>query len=153
MKEEISVREFRPEDAPEIVRLHKESEDCFEEMDVDEPFIYHVAARSDYKFYVAESSGRIVGFCGVLYFASFGRAEVGPIAVDKSFRRRLAASRLLERVLRFLRTNGTRRVIARVKAGNSGSLLFFSTAGFIQEGLFKEYTKKKEDVLQLVRFL
>ena len=149
----FSVREFRCEDAVEIVRLHKESEQFFEEMDIDEEFILNLARRADFRFFVASIDCRIAGFCGVLFFPNVGRAEIGPIAVDVRCRNRDVATQLFAETTRFLKENGVRRLIARVKADNSNAESFFLRMGFEKEGFFRQYTKKGEDVTQYVKFM
>ncbi|MBN2250748.1 MAG: GNAT family N-acetyltransferase [Candidatus Altiarchaeota archaeon] len=153
MEDEVSLRRFRPSDTGEIMRIHSESEEFFEETGVDEGFIKSIASRSDFIFFVAETKGRVAGFCGVLFLANVGRAEAGPIAVDARFRGRGIATKLLECVMAFLEGMRIQRVIVRIKAQNTGAMDYFLKRGFTQEGFFRRYTRKGEDALQLVRFL
>lgn len=151
--ENVVIRGFQDSDAKEIVRLHKDSERFFEDMEMDEPFILSVSRRRDFDFLVAESEGSVVGFCGFLSFPLFGRAEIGPIAVDSRFRRRGVGGRLARSALGSLKSCGISRVIVKVKAGNVGAISFFSGMGFEREGLFRRFTKSGEDVVQCVLFL
>ena len=153
MQPAISVREFRSDDARHMARLHKESEQCFEERDIDEGFILGVAGRSDFRFYVASAGSGIVGFCGVMFYPHVGRAEIGPIAVDARYRNRKIAAKLLAGTEDFLRKSAIHRVIARVKAQNSNAVRFFLSMGFQEEGFFRRYTRNNEDVVQYVKFL
>jgi len=153
MMDDISIREFRLGDAEAIVRLHSESQEFFEEMDVTKEFIQAIAERADYRFFIAEKLGELVGFSGVLYHPSLLRAEIGPIAVSKKRRNQGIGRALYEECVGFVKAQGIRRLIAKVKAGNGNALEFFEHAGFAREGFFQEYTKGGEDVIQLVKFI
>ncbi len=152
MAEEIYIREFEPRDAKEIVALHRESQECFEDMEVDEEFIRAIAQRVDYRFFVAVKQGALIGFSGVLYHPSLMRAEIGPLAVSKDCRRTGVGRMLIESCIIFARDHSIRRLIVKVKAENSGALGFFESRGFAREGFFREYTKDREDVVQLYAF-
>lgn len=153
LKEELLIRDFRPGDAGEIVRLHGESPDFFEDARINEGFIEAIACRIDYRFFVCEKEDSFLGFCGVLYYVSYGRAEIGPIVVSEEMRRRKVGKQLVDYIFGFLGEQGIRRVTAKVKANNVGAQSFFESLGFGREGYFKEYTMDREDVVQYVKFL
>jgi ribosomal protein S18 acetylase RimI-like enzyme len=153
MPQRTSLREYITGDASSIIRLHAQSEEAFEELDLSEEFIDYIARRDDFRFYVATLDGLIIGFCGVLYYPSMGRSEIGPIAVDKRYRRTAVAKELFEAAASYLKKRDIRRVTAKVKAVNTGAISFFTCMGFAEEGFFREYTRKKEDVIQLVKFI
>lgn len=153
MQTDLSIREFEPQDVREVIRLHKESEDFFEEMEVNEEFIINISQRRDFRFFIAVLNGRVVGCIGILFYTHVGRAEIGPIAVDKKYRNMQIGTRLLEKALEFLKDRKIHRLISKVKADNQGAMDFFLRRGFQKEGYFREYTKKREDVVQFVRFI
>jgi len=153
MLSKLQIREYISGDATQIIRLHTQSEESFEELDLTEEFIEYIARRGDFCFYVATLDGSLIGFCGVLYYPSMGRSEVGPIAVDNRFRRANVGKELYDSTVAYLKSHGIRRVTAKVKASNTCAICFFTSLGFAQEGFFREYTRKKEDVLQLVKFI
>lgn len=148
----IRIRDYESGDSREIVRLHRESPDSFEE-EITESFIESIAFRIDYRIFVCEKEREFIGFCGVLYHISCGRAEIGPIVVDRGNRRMGVGRSLVEYVMEYLREQGIRRVTAKVKASNKVGRCFFESLGFVGEGFFEKYTKKGEDVVQYVRFL
>jgi len=150
---DVLIRDFRSEDAKEVVRLHKESEGSFEESGISEEFILYVASRDDFKLFVAEKDSRPCGFCGMLYNIRLGRSEIGPIAVEGSYRKNGVGSLLIEKAVLFLKEKGIRRAIAKVKARNAGAREFFCSSGFSEEGYFREYCGDGEDAVQLVRFI
>jgi ribosomal protein S18 acetylase RimI-like enzyme len=147
------IREYLPGDSPAIIRMHNQSEEAFEELDLTEEFIDYIARREDFRFFVATLEGSLIGFCGVLFYPSMGRAEIGPIAVEKNHRRTEVGKEMHDAVFEYLKRRDIRRVTAKVKASNDCATGFFKDMGFNQEGFFREYTKKKEDVLQYVKFI
>ncbi len=153
MPADLVIRKFHPGDERELFTIHRENEDFFEDFSFSEEFIAEISQRSDFKFFVAESSGKIAGFVGALFQTAAGRAEVGPIAVKKDFQNREIGRELLEHMQEFLIQNGIRRVTIRVKEKNAEAVNFFKKSGFSEEGHFRDYTKNHEDVLQLFKFL
>lgn len=153
MQSNLSIREFKPQDAKEIVRLHSASETYFEKMDISEEFILNISQRPDFRFFIATINEKLIGFIGVLFHENVGRAEIGPIAVDEMYRNINIGTRLLERTINFLKEREIHRLISRIKANNQMAMDFFLHRGFQKEGYFKGYTKKRDDVVQLVRFI
>jgi ribosomal protein S18 acetylase RimI-like enzyme len=153
MQQRLHLREYVHGDASSILRLHGESEHAFEELDLTEDFIDHIARREDFRFYIATLDGSVIGFCGVLFYPSLGRAEVGPIAVDHRNRRAAVGRAVYEMTEAYLKGRDIRRLTAKVKAANTEAVAFFTGLGFTQEGFFREYTQEKEDVIQYVKFI
>ena len=149
----LKIRDFRVGDVKEILRIHQANEEFFEELPVTEEFILNINRRDDFKFMVAELEGEVIGFLGVLFHSGVGRAEVGPIGIKTEYQQRKVGKKLLEEGLKFLRKLQVKRVTSRVKKENERGIKFFESAGFSPEGYFKDYTQKKEDVVQLVKFL
>lgn len=150
----FEIRNFSISDANEIFKIHKENEIFFEGFSFSEEFIIEISQRSDFKFFVCESNnGKILGFSGVLFNQNTGRAEIGPIAVRSELQRMKIGSKLLEHTLKFLIEIGIRRATARIKVKNINAIKFFKKFGFSVEGYFKEYTKEREDIVQVVKFL
>ena len=149
----MKVRPFEARDAGEIVRIHRLSSAWFEERDITREFVLSASARPDFRFFVAEDGGRVVGFCGVLYYENVGRAEVGPISVDPAFNGKGAGSTLVEYVMRFLTGEKIHRAVARVKDENTRAKEFFTKNGFTQEAHLKRFTRAGEDAVQYVRLL
>lgn len=149
----VSIREFQEEDSREIAKLHKESAESFEEFEVTEDFITHVANRNDFRFFVVCKGNEVIGFIGFLFHVNVARAEMGPICVSPTHRKSGVGTRLLDYAINFLRDAGVQRITVRVKTNNRDALDFFKGNGFVQEGYFKKYTARGEDVVQLRRFI
>lgn len=151
--ENLVVRGFRSEDARALVILHNSASESFEENNITEDFIKEIANRSDFRFFVVSDKDKVIGFVGVLYHKEVCRAEIGPICIDANYRRKGVGTLALNYALNFLKNEGLRRVIAKVKVKNTPALGFFMANGFNQEGYFMRYTNVGEDVIQLVKFI
>jgi ribosomal protein S18 acetylase RimI-like enzyme len=149
----LQIRKYAPGDAASIIRLHAQSEESFEELNLNEEFIDYIARREDFCFYVALIDGSLIGFCGALYYPSIGRSEIGPLAVDTRYRRGNAGKKMYDAIEAYLKGRNIRRVTAKVKADNACAIGFFTGMGYVEEGFFREYTRKKEDVRQYVKFI
>ncbi len=153
MDEKTNIREFAPHDAEIILEIHEESAESFEDIGINKEFILIVSQRYDYRFLVAEIDKRVVGFVGILFHMNVGRGEIGPICVCEEYRDKGIGKEMLDKAILFLKDLGIRRVTAKVKTGNEEGIDFFKKNGFEQEGFFKDYSQKNEDVIQLVRFI
>lgn len=149
----IRIREFDPMDADYLVRIHRELRENFEEHDINKEFILNISRRADFRFFVAAINHEIVGFVGVLFHGGVGRGEIGPICVSLEYQKSGVGREMLQYAINFLRKKGIRRIIAKVKSGNRNGIDFFNRNGFRKEGHFVKYTKKGEDVIQMVRFI
>jgi len=149
----LRVRGFEAKDAQDVIRLHRDFNQWFEESELTPEYVLQCSARGDFRFFIAESGRTVVGFLGVLFYESVGRAEVGPICVQSTFQKKGAGSRLLESVVEFLKSRSVHRVVAKVKQGNMAGVGFFRANGFEEEATLRRYTRKGEAVLQMVRFL
>lgn len=147
--DDFFVRGFSRQDAKEIVRIHSEFNEWFEELGIDEDFVVQASMRPDFRFFVAESGGRVIGFAGVLYYESVGRAEFGPICVEEGMQRTGVGSAILSAVKGFLCEKGIHRVVVKVKSGNNAAMDFFSSQGFRREAVLEKYTKGLEDAVQM----
>jgi len=152
MLEKITVRGFNAGDEKDLVRIHRHCREKFEKIDIDENFILRLSNRNDFRFFIAEVNGEIVGFLGVVFYTNVGRAEIGPIAIDEEYKNSGVGSKLLEECENFLRAIRTRRVISKVKYDNNEGINFFKKNGFEQEAVLRRYTKGCEDIVQLVKF-
>lgn len=147
------LREFKPQDVHDVLNLYLAESSWFEDIGVSKQYLLECSQRTDFKFHVAEDAGKITGFVGCLYFTSTGRAEAGPIIVSQTRRGAGVGRQLMGKSLEFLKSQGIRRVTARVKTENKGAIMFFTKMGFTLESYFRNYTAKGEDALQYVTYL
>ncbi|MFH1721822.1 MAG: GNAT family N-acetyltransferase [Candidatus Altiarchaeota archaeon] len=151
-KEIVIVRDFAPGDEEAIINIHSACKQWFEEVEITADFLAEISKRPDFRLYVAVCQGSVVGFAGILYYLSVGRAELGPIGIDPPFESKGVGSRLASEAIEFLSEQGIHRLVVRVKEGNERAKEFFRKLGFTGEALLKKYTKKKETVYQMVYF-
>jgi len=153
MIEKLTVQGFEQGDEKAMVGIHQDSVERFENLNVDENFILRLSQRTDFRFFVADTDGEVVGFIGAVFYTSVNRAEVGPIAIEEGYRNSGVGSRLLDDCENFLKTIGIKRITVKVKYDNSEGIGFFRKHGFEQEAVLRKYTKDCRDVVQLVKFL
>ncbi len=153
MLKNLTIRGFKQGDEKRIVRIHRDSIDKFESMNVDDDFILRLSQRHDFQFFIADINGLVVGFLGAVFYSNVGRSEVGPIAVEKYYRNSGVGSKLLDNCENFLKTAGIRRITARVRYDNNECISFFRKHGFEQEAVLRRYTRDLGDVVQFVRFI
>ncbi len=149
----LEIRNFQVGDVKEILGIHRENEEFFEELKVTEEFILNIGERDDFKFFIAELDSQVIGFLGILFHPGVGRAEAGPIGIKNGYKNREVGKKLMQRGMEFLKEKEIKRVISKVKFKNTLAIKFFESLGFQQEAHFKNYTKKGEDIVQLVKFL
>ena len=147
------IRAFESSDAREIVDLHRKFNHWFEESKLSVEYVIQCSLRHDFRFFVAEDNNQVVGFCGVLFYESVGRAELGPVCIMDEFQGRGVGSQLVEKTIDFLKQKGIHRIVVKVKAGTQAALKFFTQKFFTQEAQLKPYTKKGEDAVQMVKLL
>ncbi len=129
----VLIRGFRAEDAGEISRLYTADIDFFESFEITPEFILEVSQRPDFRFFVADSGVGVVGFAGVRFYESVGRAELGPIVVADNARHSGVGEKLVGRVLEFLAMQNLHRVVVIVKESNIAAKQFFGVCGFSHE--------------------
>lgn len=149
----VKIRDFKLGDEKIICEIHKENEEFFEDFSVSEEFILEISQRRDFKFFIAQYFNEVIGFSGVLFYSSVGRAEIGPINIKKEFKEKGIGKLLMQHTIEFLKNERIRRITTKIKIDNKRAINFFSSLGFEQEGYFKNYTKRGEDVVQLVKFI
>lgn len=149
----VIVRGFERGDAKQVVELHARFNIWFEELSIDEEFILAATLRPDFRVYVADEDGVILGFTGILYYEQVGRAEVGPICVTDEYQKKGVGSLLVEKAISFLKDAGIHRVVVKVKSGNNTAECFFKKQGFKIEAVLENYTRKGEDAVQMARII
>ena len=143
------IRFFEEADAPALLALYKSAGHWFEDVDVNLEFILSSSQRPDFRFIVAEESGKLGGFVGALYFPLVGRAELGPIAVAEDLRGKGVGGMLKRAMAEYLAEKGIKRVYVKVKASNQQAIRFFLGEGFRHEAYLRNHTLQGEDVLQM----
>ena len=100
-------------------------------------------------FLVAESKGRIVGYCGMYCAADEG--EITNVAVAPKARRCGVGRRLRERFLGEARSAGARQVILEVRVSNEAAIRLYEKFGFTIRGTRRNfYDDPQEDAYVMI---
>ena len=91
------------------------------------------------ELWVAESSGRIVGYTGLELSALGGEADIINLAVDPAYRRLGVGRRLLAAAALYCRRRGVALLWLRVRVANRGARAFYRRCGFRAIGRFRDY--------------
>jgi ribosomal-protein-alanine N-acetyltransferase len=100
-------------------------------------------------FLVVERGGRVCGYA----IACIGgdRAELISIAIDPRFRRKGAASALMDSLLRRARRRGASRISLIVKATNRAARTFYASYGFLRMRRVRRYYEDGSDGWHMVK--
>lgn len=98
------------------------------------------------RFVVAKFKEEIVGYCGIHQILDEG--EITNVVVVSSYRRQGIAGRMLSYLLEIGNSMGINSFTLEVRAGNRNAVRLYENAGFLVEGIRKNfYEKPKEDAL------
>ena len=107
---------------------------------------YNLLLRDDATLWVAEVTGKIVGYAVVWYVLR--EAELGNLAVAPEWRQRGLGRRLLDWALDRARERGTSRVFLEVRESNRAAQELYSRCGFERVGVRRRYYRAPvEDAL------
>ena len=96
--------------------------------------------------FVIEESGKILGYGAVMMVLD--ECEILRIAVSGSFRRKGLGSRLLDEMIAFGKTGGSRLFYLEVRASNTAAVKLYKKKGFKETGRRKNYyTNPTEDAV------
>ena len=150
---EIEIRDFESTDIDFSYELYVREKESFEEFGLTRDFMLECCFRPDYLFLVAYADRKFAGICGCLLYSSVGRAEFGPIVVDKEITGKGVGTKLLERMHEKLKKRQIKRVCAKVKVENMCGRKFFFKNGYILETYRHNYTSSGGDALEFTGFI
>ncbi|MBP5177639.1 MAG: ribosomal protein S18-alanine N-acetyltransferase [Clostridia bacterium] len=137
----MTVRRWQKGDNAEIAAIEKQSfADPWSE-DMFDPFFL----TDTFYGLVAVEDGRIAGYVGAVYI--FETADVVNVCVEKSYRRRGIAKRLLSDLVRDLSGMGVTRFLLEVRRSNAPAIALYENCGFKKTGERKRYYEDTEDAL------
>ena len=113
---------------------------------------YEQVASGTCDSWVVSLEGKLAGF--VVAGRMADEMEILNLAVEPSYRRRGAATKLLEAAMEFAQARGARRVFLEVRASNAGAMAFYQRHGFAEIARRpRSYAEPVEDALVLARAL
>ena len=111
---------------------------------------YEQVASGTCDSWVVSLDGKPAGF--VVAGRMADEMEILNLAVEPSYRRRGAATKLLEAAMEFAQARGARRVFLEVRASNAGAIAFYRRYGFAEIARRpRYYAEPVEDALVLAR--
>lgn len=136
----IEIRRMEPRDAGQVSLLEQQ---IFSQPWSCQGFLDALAMEHAI-FLVAESEGRILGYCGM--YCAMDEGEITNVAVDTELRRNGIGKLLMERLLAEAKRAGIRTVILEVRVSNESAIRLYEAFGFTIQGTRKGfYEWPKED--------
>ncbi len=108
---------------------------------------YEEALANENAYYlVAELDGAVVGCCG--FWQSFEDADICNVAVQKDYRKKGIAQRMLTVLMEAAGGRGVLHFTLEVRSGNIAAVRLYEKLGFATEGIRRGfYEKPREDAL------
>ena len=143
---EITVRPLTDADLKEVLAIERS---CFP--DPWSENVFRSALADGLSLWLAaEKAGKLVGYAGMQ--AVLDEGYIDNVAVDPGFRRRGAASALLEALIAEAERRKLRFLSLEVRAGNEGAIALYAAFGFLPVGRRKGYyLRPPEDALIMTK--
>lgn len=93
--------------------------------------------RENYRFFVVEENGEILGYCGFLYVLDEG--EIPNVCVKESARQRGVGRQMMEVLLEEAKGCGLSVLFLEVRESNQAARRLYESLGFIQNGMRKNF--------------
>jgi ribosomal-protein-alanine N-acetyltransferase len=141
----LIIRDMREDDIPDVLEIERISfsTPCAEHFFLTEIFEKNALSK------VAVFEEEIIGFICVNYTSH--ESDIFDLAVHPDFRRRGAASVLMDEVTMELRERGCSFVYLKVRASNTDAQKFYRNFGFRVESIRKKYySDPNEDALVMM---
>lgn len=139
---EITVRELREEDIPELSRIEEESfsmpwsAEAFRGL-LTRPYCTYVVALAD---------GKVAGCCG--YTDSFHEATIDNVVVATEYRNQGIAQIMLQKLMEQGEASGVEAYTLEVRVSNSAAIHIYEKLGFQSQGIRPGfYEKPVEDAV------
>lgn len=140
------LREMTVEDLEQVMEIEEE---LFSVPWTKEGF-FTFLTRKEALFLVVEEKGQILGYCGILMVLDEG--DITNVAVRRDRQREGIGSFLVEGLIRLAADLGVTTIHLEVRAGNETAIRLYERAGFVRDGIRKNYyTSPTEDALLMTR--
>ncbi len=146
MKAEFTIKAALESDAGIVAELERA---CFSEP-WSEQSILSCMGDTSYIFFIVSSGARAAGYGSMRYILD--EAEICNIAVYEYFRRRGAASAILEQMLKAAHDLQLKSIHLEVRASNCAAISLYEKYGFKQSGVRRAfYQKPREDAVLMTK--
>lgn len=103
------------------------------------------------KYIVAKQNNEIIGFAGILL--NFPDIEIMNIVTKKSERNQGIGTALLDKIIEIAKNNNFEKIFLEVNEKNLIAKKLYENAGFVREGLRKNYYNSKDDAIIMCCYL
>jgi ribosomal-protein-alanine N-acetyltransferase len=138
----MEIRKMTESDLTEVFAIEQET---FSDPWSEEDFLSSLNEVNN-GYLVAESEGKVVGYCG--YWGVLGEGYIYNVAVRKEFRRQQVGYLMLKTLLEQSLKQGIDSFTLEVRVSNEAAIRLYESLGFERAGLRKDfYSKPKEDAV------
>ncbi len=135
----MTVREMNLDDLEQVMVIEKEN---FSEPWTETGF-FSFLIRQDTLFLVAEESGEIAGYCGLVMAPDEG--DVTNVSVAKNRRRQGIGAMLVRELIRRAGENGVTKLYLEVRESNQAAIALYESLGFKKDGVRRDYYEEPRE--------
>ncbi|MGH7807051.1 MAG: GNAT family N-acetyltransferase [Thermodesulfobacteriota bacterium] len=136
------VREATKKDIKTCARIEKQ--ESAESIEIIEDEIEKQIGEEDHFIYVAEETGKVVGFISAEWQRWNNSLYIDSLYIDENHRHRGYGSQLLKRMIKRSREIKSKKVFIDVEAGNTNAIILYLKHGFEINGYVQDFYRSKE---------
>lgn len=138
----VKIRKMTLEDVKEVAQLEKELfSSPWSQKSLEESL-----KRSEYRFFVAETEDKIVGYIGMYQVLEEG--DITNVAVHEKYQKKGIGNALVSALLKEASKQMIQEVTLEVRVSNQSAIRLYEKNGFVAEGRRKNYyDKPREDAV------
>lgn len=99
--------------------------------------------KPNFRYFVAEEAGEILGYCGFLYVLD--EAEIPNVCVKASARRQGVGRKMLEVLITEAKTLGIAVLYLEVRESNEAAKALYASLGFLPNGIRKNFYEQPQE--------
>lgn len=99
--------------------------------------------KPNFRYFVAEEAGEILGYCGFLYVLD--EAEIPNVCVKASARRQGVGRKMLEVLITEAKTLGIAVLYLEVRESNEAAMALYASLGFLPNGIRKNFYEQPQE--------
>ncbi len=108
--------------------------------------------KANFRYFVAEEEGRILGYCGFLYVLD--EAEIPNVCVEASARNRGIGRQMLSALIEEAGRLGITILYLEVRESNAAARKLYESLGFVENGIRRNfYEQPREDAVLMSKTL
>lgn len=135
----MTVREMNLDDLEQVMVIEKENFS----VPWTETGFFSFLIRQDTLFLVAEESGEIAGYCGLVMAPDEG--DVTNVSVAKNRRRQGIGAMLVRELIRRAGENGVTKLYLEVRESNQAAIALYESLGFKKDGVRRDYYEEPRE--------